>query len=107
MFALCSPILESVPSRSCRVSFTDSEGLEHAIEVGAASVYEAAVLALAEFRRCGFADAIFGPATRLTVRVKQPETEHTVSVGKLRRWLDGGGKNPHEQVVKSRLREML
>jgi hypothetical protein len=28
-------------------------------------------------------DATFGPATRLTIRVKQPETEHTVSVGKL------------------------
>jgi hypothetical protein len=68
-----------VPSRACRVSFTDSEGLEHAVEVAASSVYEAAVLALAEFRRCGFAEAIFGPATRLTIRVKQPEVEHTVS----------------------------
>jgi len=28
-------------------------------------------------------DVLFGPATRLTIRVKQPETEHTVSVGKL------------------------
>jgi hypothetical protein len=46
-----------------------------------------------EFRRCGFADATFGPATRLTIRVKQPETEHTVSVGKLPTWLDGGGKS--------------
>jgi hypothetical protein len=96
-----------VPTRSCRVSFTDSEGLEHAVEVAAASVYEAAVLALAEFRRCGFADTIFGPATRLTIRVKQPETEHTVSVGKLQSWLDGGGKSPNEQVLKNRLREML
>jgi hypothetical protein len=96
-----------VPSRSCRVSFTDSEALEHAVEVNAASVYEAAVLGLAEFRRCGFADATFGPATRLTVRVKQPETEHTVSVGKLQSWLDGSGKSPNEQVLKRRLREML
>jgi len=64
-----------VPSRSCRVSFTDSERLEHAVEVSAASVYEAAVLALAEFRRGGFADAKFGPPTRLAIRVKQPETE--------------------------------
>jgi len=31
----------------------------------------------------GFADVFFGPATRLPIRVKQPETEHTVSVGKL------------------------
>ena len=78
--------------------------LVHAVEVAEASVYEAAVLALAQFRRCGFAD---GPATHLTVRVKQPETEHTVSVGKLQRWLDGGGKSPNEQVAKSRLRDIL
>ena len=49
----------------------------------------------------------FGPATRLTVRVKQPETEHTVSVGKLQTWPDGGGKSPNEQMLKSRLREVL
>lgn len=30
-----------------------------------------------------------------------------VSVGKLQSWLDGGGKSPTEQVLKSRLREML
>ena len=96
-----------MPSRSWRVSFTASEHVEHAVEVSAASVYEAAVLALAEFRRCGFADATFGPGTRLTIRVKQPETEHTVSVGKLQTWLDGGGKSPNEQVLKSRLRKML
>jgi hypothetical protein len=71
------------------------------------SVYEAAVLALAEFRRCGFTEVFFGPGTRLTIRVKQPETEHTVSVGKLRSWLDGNGKSPNEVVTKKRLREML
>jgi len=81
--------------------------LVHAVEVAAASVYEAAVLALAQFRRCGFGEATYGPATRLTVRVKQPETEHTVSIGKLQGWLDGGGKSPNEQVEKSRLREIL
>jgi hypothetical protein len=27
--------------------------------------------------------------------------------GQFQTWLDGGGKNPHEQVMKSRLREML
>ena len=96
-----------MPSRSCRVSFTDSEGLEHAVEVAAASVFEAAVLALAEFRRCGFADATFVPATRLIVRVRQAETEHTVSVGKLQSWLDGGARSPNEQVAKSRLRDIL
>jgi hypothetical protein len=36
-------------SLSCRVSCTDSEGPEHAVDV-AASAFEAAVLVLAEFR---------------------------------------------------------
>jgi len=39
--------------------------------------------------------------------VKQPATEHTASVGKLQSWLNGGGKSPNEQVLKSRLRELL
>jgi hypothetical protein len=43
-----------VPSRSCVVSFTDADGVEHSVRVSAASLYEAAVLALAEFRRHGF-----------------------------------------------------
>ncbi len=47
------------------------------------------------------------PATRLTIRVQQRETEHTVSVGKLQAWLDGGGKSPNEQVEKARLKEIL
>jgi len=54
-----------------------------------------------------FSEATFGPATRLVIRVKQPETEHTVSVGKLQRWLDGGAKSPNEKVAKSRLKEIL
>jgi hypothetical protein len=74
-----------VPSRSCVVSFTDSEGIEHSVRVSAASLYEAAVLALAEFRRHGFADTTFGPATNLNVQVKAPEAAHVVFSG------EGGG----------------
>ena len=65
------------------------------------------MLALAEFRRCGFADAGFGPATRLTIRVKAPDVEHIVSVTKVKTWLEGGAKGPNEQVHKKRLRELL
>jgi hypothetical protein len=69
----------------------DSEGI-HAVEITGSTLYEAAVLALAEFRRCGFADAMFGPATKMTVKVRQPEMSHTVSVSRLKSWLDGSGK---------------
>jgi hypothetical protein len=86
------------------VSFTDTEGIEHSVHVSASSLFEAAVLAMAEFRKHGFAETVFGPVTKLNVRVKAPEASHTVSVGKVKSWLDGVGKNPGEQVEKNRLR---
>jgi hypothetical protein len=68
--------------RSCLVSFTDLEGIEHSVRIPAESLYEAAIEAMAAFRRGAFAEMAFGPATRLTVRVTAPEEEHMVTVGK-------------------------
>lgn len=89
LFRLLFAYTGVVAHRSCVVSFTDSEGIEHSVRVPAASLYEAAVLALAEFRRHGFADATFGPATKLTVKIQEPEVSHTVSVSRLKSWLGG------------------
>ena len=77
------------------------------MEITASTLFEAAVLAMAEFRRCGFAEAMFGPGTKLTVKVHQPEMSHTVSVGRLKSWLDGSGKSPNEHALKSRLRGLV
>jgi hypothetical protein len=96
-----------VPHRICVVSFIDSEGLEHAVQIAAASLYEAAVLAMAEFRRRGFAEMHFGPATRLKISVKAPEAEHVVSIGKVQSWLDGGAASPIERIEKNRLKKLL
>jgi hypothetical protein len=65
-------------ARTCLVSFTDSEGIRHSVEVTASTLYEAAALAIAEFRRCGFTANAPGPATRLTVAVQTPATSHEV-----------------------------
>ena len=64
-------------------------------------------MAMAEFRRGGFAEANFGPATRLTIRVKAPEAEHTVSVGKVNAWLDGAARSPTERLEKNKLKALL
>jgi hypothetical protein len=93
--------------RSCLVSFTDSEGIEHSVRIPAESLYETAIEAMAAFRRGAFAEMAFGPATRLTVRVTAPEEEHMVTVGKALSWLEGGARSPSEQVKKNRLRERL
>jgi len=94
-------------AQTCLVSFTDTENIRHAVEVSATTLYEAAVLAMAQFRRCGLTAHAPGPATRLTVTVKTPATSHEVSWGKIETWLQGAGKKPSEQVLKTRLRELL
>jgi hypothetical protein len=52
-------------------------------------------------------EAMFGPGTKLTVRVRQPEMSHTVSVARMKSWLDGSGKSPGEHAMKSRLRGLV
>ena len=70
-----------MPVRTCLVSFTDSGGIEHSIRVPAESLFEAAVEAMAAFRRCGFAEVTLGSGTQLKIRVRAPEEEHTVTSG--------------------------
>ena len=86
---------------------TDTEGMTHSVKVTAASLFEAAALGLAEFRRCAMMDAAPGPATRFSVTAESPSTVHEVPIQKLSAWLAGGGKSPAEQAMKVRLREML
>ena len=93
-------------ARTCSVSFTDTNGIRHAVEVAASTLYEAATLAMAEFRRCGFITDAPGPATRLTVSVKAPSTTHEIQWAKVEVWLQSAGK-PNEQAMKGRLRELL
>jgi len=52
-FAFSSPWRYNIPvptARTCLVSFTDSENIRHSVEVTASTLYEAAVMAIAQFR---------------------------------------------------------
>ncbi len=78
---------EAVPNVSCcLVSFTDTEGIQHTVEVSASSLYEAAALGVAEFKRSKLMDSQPGPATRLSVTVKSPTTHHELTMAKLQSW---------------------
>lgn len=77
------------------------------MRVPAESLYEAAIEAMALFRRGAFAEMTFGAGTRLTIHVKAPAEENIVSVGKVLSRLDGGARSPSEQVKKNRLKERL
>ena len=79
----------------------------HTVSVAASSLYEAAALALAEFKKSGFALAEVGPGTRFKVAVQTPATMHELSVRNLQMWLDSNGRTPREQAVKVTLRQRL
>ena len=90
-----------------RVSFTDGANITHTVRVSASSLYEAAALGVAEFKKSRFAFTSIGPATRLTIAVEPPATTHELSVGKLQAWLKTNGKTPREQATKVTLRQLL
>jgi len=94
-------------SSTCRVSFEDGVGIAHTVTVCADTLYEAAALALAEFKRSGFAFGGVGPGTRLKVSVESPTVVHELTVGKLQTWLDTNGRTPREQARKVTLRQRL
>ena len=89
--------------RSCIVSYLDTGGIRHAVEVQADSLYEAVVLAVKTLREhdCAPADI-----SKLDVEIRSSVT-HEITLKKVRQWLNGSAKSPKEAVMKERLREML
>ena len=85
---------------SCVVSYVDTSGIRHSVEVEAQSLYEAAVLAIRVFRQH---DCEPREANRLEIEVRSP-CVHTLSIKKINEWLNGGARTPKEAVTKERLR---
>jgi hypothetical protein len=89
--------------RPCIVSYLDTEGIRHTVEVEAESLYEAAVLAFTTFRAHECAP---GEVSKLEVEIRS-SVKHEITLSRVRQWLNGGAKSPKEAVMKERLREML
>ncbi len=88
---------------ACIVSFVDLDGIRHSVEVDADGLYKASVLALCAFRKHELEPA---GLTRLEVEVRS-SVKHTLTVTKVRDWLQRGVRTPKEAVLKEKLREML
>ena len=88
---------------ACRVSYVDFKGFRHSVELEAGSLYEAAILAVSTFRQHHFEP---GDLTNLEVEIRTAIT-HTVTLKKVRSWLQGGSRSPKEAIVKDRLRALL
>lgn len=88
---------------TCTVSFVDLDGIRHSVEVEAEGLYEASVLALCAFRKHELEP---GGLTQLEVEVRS-SVKHTLTVKKVRDWLQRGMRTPKEAVLKEKLRAML
>jgi hypothetical protein len=78
------------------------------VEVAAESLYEAAALAVKEFRQHDWVDELGpGAMTKLAVRVKPPATTHEVSIRQLEQWTARTAGSPRDTVLKARVRELL
>jgi len=93
--------------RTCRVSFRDTEGVAHSVDVTAQSLFEAGVLAIKAFRAAEWMPAGPGNATVLEVSVLRPVAMHRIRLQELTAWLQANGTTPKEQANKQRLRELL
>ena len=91
----------------CRVSFTDSESVLHAVDVDAESLYEAAI-AVAQFRDDDISPSDPGPMTEFTVAVYRNPTEHKIRLGQVTKWAQHTTKEGPAGIMKrERVRRLL
>jgi hypothetical protein len=91
--------------KQCRVSFKDSDGVEHSVEVEARTLYEAVGLAIGRFRRCEH--ITHDPAGEISVESREPATRHQLTRKLFDAWLQRPGGSPRDVALKSTLTELL
>jgi hypothetical protein len=93
--------------KRCRVSYRDSEGIEHAVELEASSLYEAVGLAIDRFRRCEHVPDEPKGLYEFIVEPRELTTQHRLTRKMFDEWLCRPGGTPAEVGLKTRLRALL
>lgn len=93
--------------KQCRVSFRDSEGIEHAVELEARTLYEAVGLAIDRFRRCEHVGYDPKGLHEFVVEPHEPGTQHRLTRNMFDRWLCQPGGSPADVAIKTRLKGLL
>ena len=87
-------------SSRCRVSFTDSEGIHHGVDVDAESLYEAVAIAVDSFREDEVSSSCPGPMTEFTV-YRNP-TEPEIRLQQVLKWSEHTTKEGPADITKRR-----
>jgi len=93
--------------KQCRVSFRDADGIEHAVEVDASTLYEAVGLAIDRFRRCEHVKYEPEGLHEFTVEPREPGTQHRLTRKTFDAWLRRSAASPADMVLKSKLKAIL
>lgn len=96
-------MLDSGSMAFCVVSYLDTSGIRHTVELEADGLYEAVVLGVAALREH---DCDPGDVAQIEVEVRK-SVRHSLTLRRVREWLSGASKSPKEAVLKERLRELL
>lgn len=90
----------------CRVSFSDPEGIDHAVEVQADSLYEAVALAVAEFRLDSVTNRP-APIAEFIVSVHRPAVEHRIRLSQVLKWVEGTRDGPARRIETPKSKELV
>jgi len=90
--------LHCVILRTCKVSVTDIQDVEHSVEVTAGTLYEAVATALAALQQDNWVGEIGQGLTTVTVIVQQPPVRHEVKMKDFLSWLGRQGGSPAEII---------
>jgi hypothetical protein len=96
-----------VELKSCRVTISDMEGVDHTVEVTAATLFEAVALGLKQIRGNEWVEGIAGGFNTVRVSVKNVQIEHEVKMGEFTKWLERKGGSPADVTRKRRVRQIL
>jgi hypothetical protein len=84
------------------VSFVDSDGVEHAVELDARTLYEAVGLAIDRFGRCKHVAYDPQGMHKFVVESREPSTQHRLTRSMFDAWLRRPGGSPADVARKNR-----
>lgn len=96
-----------MPLRFCRVTIRDMDNISHAVEVSAATLYEAVAHGLAALRADDWVAGIAQGMNVVKVAVCDVRVEHEVRLADFLKWLEKSGGSPREVSDRHRIRAIL
>ena len=96
-----------MPVRSCRVTIRDMDGVDHTVQVTAATLYEAVALGLKSLAGEEWVSGIAQGLNVARVSVTNIPVEHTVKLQDFNNWLQREGTSPREKTERRRIKEIL